>query len=136
MHIQKCLYNFLHTFFLCSCFTCRIALFDSNTQIPILLSSIVNLNRRESPKRLPTGVWALIFSWLLLRVLSVGCLILALFWQIYPLFFITVVSLIDYAAHSLSSMIVDVVTLGCVTICRRPPNKKWIFGYGKIETVL
>lgn len=39
------------------------------------------------------------------------------------------------AAHSLSSMIVDVVTLGCVTICRRPPNKKWIFGYGKIETV-
>ena len=32
-------------------------------------------------------------------------------------------------------MIVDVVTLGCVTICRRPPNKKWIFGYGKIETV-
>ena len=44
-------------------------------------------------------------------------------------------SLIMQAAHSLSSMIVDVVTLGCVTICRRPPNKKWIFGYGKIETV-
>ena len=36
----------------------------------------------------------------------------------------------------LSSMIVDVVTLACVTICRRPPNKKWIFGYGKIETVV
>lgn len=33
-------------------------------------------------------------------------------------------------------MIVDVVTLACVTICRRPPNKKWIFGYGKIETVV
>lgn len=33
-------------------------------------------------------------------------------------------------------MVVDVVTLACVSICRRPPNKKWIFGYGKIETVL
>ena len=39
------------------------------------------------------------------------------------------------AAHSLSSMVVDLVTLACVSICRRPPNKKWVFGYGKIETV-
>lgn len=45
-------------------------------------------------------------------------------------------SIIADAAHSLSSMVVDLVTLACVSICRRPPNKKWIFGYGKIETVL
>ena len=51
------------------------------------------------------------------------------------IYFFLLFFLMIYAAHSLSSMIVDVVTLGCVTICRRPPNKKWIFGYGKIETV-
>lgn len=44
-------------------------------------------------------------------------------------------SIIADAAHSLSSMVVDLVTLACVSICRRPPNKKWVFGYGKIETV-
>lgn len=44
-------------------------------------------------------------------------------------------SIIADAAHSLSSMVVDLVTLACVNICRRPPNKKWVFGYGKIETV-
>lgn len=44
-------------------------------------------------------------------------------------------SIIADAAHSLSSMVVDLVTLGCVKICRRPPNKKWVFGYGKIETL-
>ena len=44
-------------------------------------------------------------------------------------------SIIADAAQSLSSMVVDLVTLACVSICRRPPNKKWVFGYGKIETV-
>lgn len=44
-------------------------------------------------------------------------------------------SIIADAAHSLSSMVVDLVTLACVSICRRPLNKKWVFGYGKIETV-
>ena len=32
-------------------------------------------------------------------------------------------------------MVVDLVTLGCVKYCRRPPNKRWVYGYGKIETV-
>ena len=32
-------------------------------------------------------------------------------------------------------MISDCVTLGTVNYSRRPPNKKWIYGYGKLETV-
>ena len=32
-------------------------------------------------------------------------------------------------------MITDFVTLGTVSYSRRPPNKKWIYGYGKLETV-
>lgn len=39
------------------------------------------------------------------------------------------------ALHSLSDMISDCVTLGTVNYSRRPPNKKWIYGYGKLETV-
>ena len=32
-------------------------------------------------------------------------------------------------------MITDFVTLGTVNYSRRPPNKKWIYGYGTLETV-
>ena len=32
-------------------------------------------------------------------------------------------------------MISDFVTLGTVNYSRRPPNKKWIYGYGKLESV-
>ena len=32
-------------------------------------------------------------------------------------------------------MISDFVTLGTVSFSRRPPNKRWIYGYGKLETV-
>ena len=39
------------------------------------------------------------------------------------------------AVHSLSDMISDFVTLGTVSYSRRAPNKKWIYGYGKLETV-
>ena len=32
-------------------------------------------------------------------------------------------------------MITAFVPLGPVNYSRRPPNKKWIYGYGKLETV-
>ena len=53
------------------------------------------------------------------------------FWQMYRFLFIFILQ----ALHSLSDMISDCVTLGTVNYSRRPPNKKWIYGYGKLETV-
>ncbi|KNB43893.1 metal transporter [Blastocystis sp. subtype 4] len=44
-------------------------------------------------------------------------------------------SVLAEAVHSLSDMISDFVTLGTVSFSRRPPNKRWIYGYGKLETV-
>jgi cation diffusion facilitator family transporter len=44
-------------------------------------------------------------------------------------------ALLADAAHALSDLIADLITLGALRLSRKPPNEQFPWGYGKIETL-